>query len=147
MMKTNFILVATAIIMVISLVTVNAANGEQKMKERQKKLLDEANDMVKKANDCWNEKGKGKFDETTSTYKEYYLQVMEISKYVYDIEKTTDDKYLDIYEKDMHNDEDILRGRMSDLGCSTGGGTIAINLNTMTAMIAICMMMVMNFVF
>ena len=28
MMKTNFILVATAIIMVISLVTVNAANGK-----------------------------------------------------------------------------------------------------------------------
>ncbi|KAH9425821.1 hypothetical protein DERP_005039 [Dermatophagoides pteronyssinus] len=120
------------------------AKTDEELNKKQLDLLNEANEWIKSANDCWNKYGKSKYDEKTQKYKEYHLRLMQIDKKKQDIQLTNDEKYLDIYEKDMRKCEDELRDKMSEFGCQVPNGA---NHNIMTTTIMIMsIMLAMNFV-
>nr|XP_027195238.1 uncharacterized protein LOC113789846 [Dermatophagoides pteronyssinus] len=139
MMKTIIIIV------LMSMMTTSImAKTAEELNKKQLDLLNEANEWIKSANDCWNKYGKSKYNENTKKYKEYHLRLMQIDKKQQDIRLTNEEKYLDIYEQEMHLFETELRDKMSEFGCQVPNGA---NHNIMTTTIMIMLIMLaMNFV-
>ncbi|XP_027195238.2 uncharacterized protein LOC113789846 [Dermatophagoides pteronyssinus] len=142
MMKTIIIIV------LMSMMTTSImAKTDEELNKKQLDLLNEANEWIKSANDCWNKYGKSKYNENTKKYKEYHLRLMQIDKKQQDIRLTNEEKYLDIYEQEMHLFETELRDKMSEFGCQVPNGAIGINHNIITTTIMIMsIMLAMNFV-